>query len=296
MRTLDWQRLTRRLDGEFGIGFRGDVEVRAVGGGDISSAWCLDDGTQRVFLKSGPAAALPLFECEQDGLAALASAQAIRVPQVLGCGLTDATSFLALEWLDLGGARPLVEKRLGEQLAAQHRLTGQRFGWHRDNFIGATPQPNSACTAWLEFFQHHRLGWQLQLAAERGHNGELAALGKQLMAALPRLLEGHAPDASLLHGDLWAGNHAAVGDQPVVFDPAVHYGDRECDLAMTRLFGGFGPEFYRAYESAWPLPAGHETRLPLYQLYHVLNHLNLFGQGYAARAKSLMRGLLRAVD
>ena len=291
MRGIDRQRITHHLDEQFGIGLREPVEVRAVGGGDISSAWRLDDGEKRIFLKTGPADSLLLFESEHDGLDALAAAAAIRVPRAFGSGLTEGLAYVALEWLDLASAGAEIEKRLGEQLAAQHRSRGERFGWHRDNFIGRTPQPNKPSASWLDFFAEHRLGWQLSLAAGNGYR-EVASLGEQLLGALPVLLGDHAPQASLLHGDLWAGNHAAVAGEPVVFDPAVHYGDRECDLAMTRLFGGYGPAFYRAYETAWPLPRGHEDRLPLYQLYHVLNHLNLFGRGYAARAMSIMRDLL----
>lgn len=295
MRGLDWQRITRELNEELGIGFHGPVDVRAVGGGDISSAWRLDDGGRRVFLKTGPADSLPLFECEQDGLDALAAAAAVRVPRVLGSGLIGNIAFVALEWLDLGSPDAGTEKRLGELLAAQHRQAGNHFGWRRDNFIGLTAQPNNPCESWLAFFAEQRLRWQLNLAARNGYP-DVASLGERLLAALPDLLGNHAPEAALLHGDLWAGNHAAVAGEPVVFDPAVHYGDRECDLAMTRLFGGFGQEFYRAYESAWPLPPGHADRLPLYQLYHVLNHLNLFGRAYAARAMDTMQQLLRRLE
>jgi fructosamine-3-kinase len=291
MRGFDWQRITRHLDNELGIPLRGSVDVRAVGGGDISSAWCLDDGERCVFLKTGPDNSLPLFECEHDGLEALAAAAMIRVPGVLGSGLIDNVAVLALEWLELAPANAGTERRLGERLAAQHRLAGSHFGWHRDNFIGSTPQPNKPETSWLAFFAEHRLGWQLKLAERNGYR-DVASLGERLLLALPDLLGNHSPEASLLHGDLWAGNHAAAGGEPAVFDPAVHYGDRECDLAMTRLFGGYGQAFYRAYETAWPLPPGHANRLPLYQLYHVLNHLNLFGGAYASRALRTMRDLL----
>lgn len=295
MRGMEWQRITRHLNNDLGMTLGERVDVRSVGGGDISSAWRLDDGEHRVFLKTGQASSLPLFESEHDGLAALAQAAAIRVPRVFGSGMIEDVAYIALEWLDLCSSDAATEERLGEQLAAQHKTLGEHFGWHRDNFIGRTPQPNEPCASWLAFFAEHRLGWQLQLAESNGYQ-DVASLGDRLLAALPELLGSHTPEASLLHGDLWAGNHAAVAGDPVVFDPAVHYGDRECDLAMTRLFGGYGQAFYQAYEDAWPLPQGHADRLPLYQLYHVLNHLNLFGRGYAARAKSLMRGLLRAVD
>jgi fructosamine-3-kinase len=140
-------------------------------------------------------------------------------------------------------------------------------------------------------FWRARLANQLERAARRGYGGALQAAGERLIGNLDRYLADHEPAASLLHGDLWGGNWAAVAGRPVIFDPAVYYGDRETDLAMTRLFGGFGPAFYRAYDEAWPLSPGHEQRLGLYQLYHVLNHLNLFGRGYLGRALEIIHGL-----
>ena len=148
----------------------------------------------------------------------------------------------------------------------------------------------------MEFYRRERLGFQLALAAQHGYRGQLQALGEQLLALLPAFFSTYRPVASLLHGDLWGGNHAATADgEPVIFDPAVYYGDREADLAMTELFGGFGEGFYRAYRVAWPLDPGYPVRKHLYNLYHVLNHLNLFGGGYATQAERLMRGLLAEV-
>ena len=132
----------------------------------------------------------------------------------------------------------------------------------------------------------------MELAARNGYGGELSQKGADLIARLPELFTGYAPEASLLHGDLWGGNWASTGGEPVIFDPAVYYGDRESDLAMTRLFGGFSPRFYEAYEATWPLADGYQRRILLYQLYHVLNHLNLFGRGYLGRALGLMNELL----
>ena len=168
-----------------------------------------------------------------------------------------------------------------------------RFGWPRDNTIGTTPQVNAWGDDWAEFFRDRRIAPQLALAARNGHGGALQRDGERLLAAIPALLAGHAPAPSLLHGDLWSGNAACLATgEPVIFDPAVYYGDREADLAMTELFGGFGADFYAAYRDAWPLPDGYERRRTLYNLYHVLNHLNLFGGGYGAQAETMIARLL----
>lgn len=234
-----------------------------------------------------------MFDAEADGLRELRKAGAVRVPQVFASGVSDAQSYLLLEWLDLGPRDQASDAKLGELLAAQHRCTGDRFGWYRDNTIGATPQVNTWHGNWLEFYREHRLGFQLRLAAQNGYGKEIANEGARLQERLEHFFEGYTPEPSLLHGDLWAGNYAAIGGEPVIFDPVVYHGDRETDLAMTRLFGGFGECFYDAYARGWPLEPGHEQRLALYQLYHVLNHLNLFGSGYLSRAQELLRSLNR---
>ena len=246
-----------------------------------------------VFRKSGPAESLDMFEAEAEGLAELASAGAIRVPAVMRTGIEDGVAFIEMERLSTGRATRAVEHALGEQLATLHRTTKERYGWHRDNTIGYTPQRNDWGSDWVEFFREHRLGYQLRLAAERGYGGSLQDQGALLLKRLPVWFRDYEPESSLLHGDLWGGNWACCDGEPVIFDPAVYYGDRETDLAMTRLFGGFGRAFYEAYESAWPLAPGHRERNDLYQLYHVLNHLNLFGSSYLGRAQDLMQRLLR---
>jgi fructosamine-3-kinase len=234
-----------------------------------------------------------MFDAEADGLRELHRANAVRAPRVLASGETENQSYLLLEWLDLDRRSRASDERLGELLVAQHRCTASRFGWHRDNTIGATPQVNSWCDNWIDFYRKHRLGFQLRLAEQKGYGVELAVEGERLAEKLDRFFVDYSPEPSLLHGDLWAGNYAAVGGEPVIFDPAVYFGDRETDLAMTRLFGGFGEAFYDAYARRWPLQPGHDKRLELYQLYHVLNHLNLFGTGYLGRALELIRSLSR---
>lgn len=240
--------------------------------------------------------ALDMFNAEADGLKALAECGAVRVPRVLATGEQGGEAFLVMEGLMLDRKTGAAAARLGEALAHQHQRLGERFGWYRNNFIGATPQFNAPAEDWLQFFRDHRLGFQLRLAAENGYRGDLQERGAELMGKLSAFFIGYTPRPSLLHGDLWAGNWGALETgEPVIFDPAVYYGDREADLAMTELFGGFPPEFYSAYDEHWPRDSGYRTRRDLYNLYHVLNHLNLFGTGYLAQAQECMERLLAQV-
>jgi protein-ribulosamine 3-kinase len=269
---------------------------RSVAGGSINRCYRWPAAGGALFVKVVARAALAALEAEAAGLAALERTGALRVPRVRAVGSTSDSAFLALEWLESRPADADSERRLGAGLAALHAVTAPRFGWQRDNTIGRTPQHNDWSDDWTEFFRERRLRPQLALAA---HNG-LAGLGgersERLLEALPLLLAGHAPAASLLHGDLWGGNWLATADgEPAVFDPAVYFGDREADLAMTRLFGGFGAAFYRAYQAVTPAAPGAALRADLYNLYHVLNHANLFGGGYVRQAAALIERLLAQV-
>ncbi|MEN8174592.1 MAG: fructosamine kinase family protein [Pseudomonadota bacterium] len=268
---------------------------RSQGGGCINRAVVLDDGRRRFFVKLNDAALLDMFEAEADGLSELVSAQAIRVPEPLCTGVAQGESFIVMEHLSLGRPAADSQSAAGEGLARLHARKTQAFGWHRDNTIGSTPQHNGWSDDWIAFWRDKRLGFQLKLAARNGYNGRLQRLGERLLEGFPVLLD-HDPPPSLLHGDLWGGNMSYDDHgEPVIFDPAVYYGDREADLAMTELFGGFGGEFYTAYQNAWPLDAGYATRRTLYNLYHVLNHLNLFGGGYGAQAVNMMERLLAEI-
>jgi protein-ribulosamine 3-kinase len=250
----------------------------------------------RVFVKRLPIADRWRLEAEADGLARLAQAGVLRVPRVLGHGATEAEAFLEIEWLELLPADGASDARMGQALARLHAKTGTTFGLQRDNAIGATPQPNAPADDWVAFWRERRLGFQLDLAGKNGYGGRLQDRGRRLLEAVPAFFRDYRPEPSLLHGDLWGGNRAMLADgTPIVYDPAVYYGDREADLAMTRLFGGFGPRFYAAYDDAWPTDGGHGVRRDLYNLYHVLNHLNLFGGGYRAQAESMIDRLLAAV-
>ncbi len=265
-----------------------------VGGGDINETFCLEDTEGgRYFLKLNDERHHSMFAAEAAALDAIAVTGTLRVPQPVTHGIANGHSYLVLEYLALnsrGDARSL-----GERLAALHRCSNGRFGFARDNFIGTTRQPNNWTADWIAFWREHRLGFQLQLAAQNGHGGRLQDLGEQLLEALPVFFAGYTPQPALLHGDLWGGNHAYLADgTPALFDPAAYYGDRECDLAMTELFGGYSADFHAAYRAAWPLDAGYARRRDLYNLYHILNHANLFGGGYARQAQQMMQRLLAA--
>lgn len=249
-------------------------ETSPVGGGCISRSFRVGDG-RRAYLVKVARNGDRQHAAEADGLQALARCDALVVPRVVAWGRDEAASFLVLEWLDLEHQGD--ETRLGEALAALHGMTYPRFGWDADNFIGSTPQDNSWEKDWVRFYRERRLLPQLRLAAARGAP-RLLPLAMPVLDSLPSWFADYVPAPSLVHGDLWSGNMAFTGGRPCVFDPAVYAGDPETDLAMSELFGGFSAAFY----------AGYPRRRPLYQLYHVLNHFNLFGGGYANQAEELI--------
>ena len=263
---------------------------RSVSGGCINHSYLLADGERRFFVKLNDAKRLPMFEAEAAGLQEILASHTVRAPRPLCHGLADDQAYLVMEYLDLRGHGDAAA--LGRQLSQMHRPPQAYFGGQRDNTLGSTPQWNTQTATWIEFMRDKRIGYQLRLAAQNGYGGKLQTQGEKLLAGLDAFFTGYQPQASLLHGDLWGGNHGYLADgTPVIFDPAVYYGDRETDLAMTELFGGFAPAFYAAYQQAWPLDAGYRERKTLYNLYHVLNHANLFGGGYAAQALQMMAQL-----
>jgi len=265
-------------------------------GGDIAEAWLLAAVKVRIFLKTLPLARAGLLSSEAAGLKALAKTGEIRVPKVIGRDVIGQVAWLALEYIEMDPRNEQCDAALGQSLARLHRHNNDSFGWHRDNFIGKTPQPNPRLADWSEFFLWHRLGFQLDRLNEQYPEAGWSGFQTPLFESWQRRFHDHKPEPALIHGDLWSGNAAMTqGAKPVIFDPAVHYADRECDLAMTRLFGGFSERFYQAYESTWPLPEGHAQRLPYYQLYHLLNHANLFGGGYLARSHTEIQQLLKQI-
>ncbi len=270
------------------------LEVDSVPGGDIAEASLLQAADARIFLKTLPLDRAGLLSAEADGLNALAETGELRVPKVIRRGMHDGFAWLALEYLDLDQRSAGADERLGRQLAALHHHTGDEFGWHRSNYIGRTPQTNTPVDDWTVFFAAHRIGPQFDRLRRKLPDQGWNHLKKEITAAWQEVSDGHEPSPSLIHGDLWRGNAAALSDDtPVIFDPSVHYADRECDLAMAHLFGGFDEAFYRAYEEVWPLPKGFETRRLFYKLYHMLNHANMFGAAYVEASEQLCRRILK---
>jgi len=268
--------------------------VRNLSGGDINQAAQLHGGGRNWFLKYHEHAPTGMFEAEAQALTEISSQEQIRVPAPIAVGQDGNTSWLLLEYLELTSRGPASQ--LGEQLAALHSISFDQYGWLRDNYIGSTPQLNTVSESWAEYWRDRRLKPQLDMAQAAGFSSRLLVQGKRLLESMDALMKGHQPKASLLHGDLWAGNKAYTHDgQPVIFDPASYYGDRETDIAMTELFGGFEQDFYSAYRAHYPLPDSYPLRRDLYNLYHMLNHLNLFGPGYLSRCENIIDGLLAQV-
>lgn len=263
-------------------------QLRRVGGGSINAAARVDTSAGAYFAKWNDRPIPDQFEREAEGLRAMAeSGSALVVPRPLRA----TPSLLVMEWLEPGPRVADFDERLGRGLADLHRATsGRGFGFERDNYCGATPQPNGWMDDWVGFYRARRLGHQARLAEARG-------LGSRDLTDLDRLLErldgwlGIEPEPpALVHGDLWSGNlHAEAGGRPALIDPAAYYGHREAELGMMVLFGGFSARVYAAYDEAWPLQAGWRERLPLYTLYHVLNHFHLFGGGYGRQAMGIVR-------
>ena len=284
-----WAAIAQQISAATGAPFSIQAH-HSVGGGCINSTTILKDGKQRYFVKLNDASRLSMFVAEAEGLKEIAQTRSVRVPLPVCSGTTDDSAFLVLEYLELEGADARSLEQLGRELAQMHRATTNQFGWRLDNTIGSTPQINTPGADWVEFWREHRLGYQLKLAIRNGRN--LMKQGERLLADLGNFFRSYQPAPSLLHGDLWGGNVGAMEQRPVIFDPAVYYGDREADMAMTELFGGFSARFYQAYQEAWPLDPGFKRRKTLYNLYHVLNHFNLFGGGYGSQAERMIDSLL----
>ncbi len=285
-----WENIAADIGAATGIQARLDQQG-AVGGGCINQAMRVQYGDEDYFVKLNSADQRAMFEAEARGLQELLDSCTLRVPRPVCWGEDGESAWLVMENLQLGGHGKGAD--LGAGLAQMHCVTRPEFGWVQDNTIGSTPQLNTPADDWVTFWREQRLQFQLDLAARHGHGGRLQSQGERLLDEFPALFTSYRPEAALLHGDLWSGNYSYTRQgEPAIFDPAVYYGDREADLAMTELFGGFGGDFYAAYREAYPLDPGYSVRKTLYNLYHILNHLNLFGGGYHSQALGMIDSLL----
>ncbi len=290
---FNWQTIAQQI--ALTTGRRFNIQTRySVAGGSINQSYSISDGEQRYFVKLNRADREGMFAAEAAGLKEIQASQSILAPKVICLGQSDRHAYLVLEHISF--AQHGNQCQLGHDLATMHRCTRESYGWADNNTIGLTLQSNQQESSWLQFWLKQRLQPQLKLAAHNGFNGKLQKQGEQLCLLLPILLADHQPVASLLHGDLWSGNYGFdETGRSVIFDPAVYFGDRETDLAMTELFGGFSPQFYAAYHESFALDDGYAVRKTLYNLYHILNHLNLFGESYLNQAENMISQLLAEV-
>ncbi len=258
--------------------------IQAAAGGDINQAYSCATDAGIYFVKVNRASVIDMFQTEALALNELKQKSDFVIPAVVGVYEGAQQCALVLEYIALHALDNAGFYKAGDTLARLHQQPQAFFGWSQDNYIGATEQINLRSQDWFEFFVYQRLAFQI----ERLNDSVLKAQLKYL-PELKRYFENCLVVPSLLHGDLWSGNIAANGQgQPVIYDPASFYGDREMDLAMTELFGGFPVSFYQGYQSVWPVEDGYARRKNLYQLYHILNHANLFGGHYVTRARSML--------
>jgi fructosamine-3-kinase len=292
------EKISKAIDRQFEIKQR-----RSVSGGCINQGYAISDGNLIYFIKLNQATKVSMFAAEAQGLQEMLATNTIKVPQPICWGTTTNNSYIVMEWLEFGGENTTSWEVMGRNLAKMHKVKVEvgfphlQFGWGVNNTIGSTPQINTFTDHWADFFAEFRIGYQLKLAQRRGftippvvnQEGDIYAV----IDLIREILSHHHPRPSLVHGDLWSGNAAiTVNGEPVILDPATYYGDREVDLAMTELFGGFPAAFYRGYHQEWPLDQGYQQRKTLYNLYHILNHFNLFGGGYGNQAHQMMKQIV----
>lgn len=295
MTSIDWHAIAKHITETTEKDFQVQTHY-SISGGCINQAFRIEGLGQNYFVKINHPNEYEMFASEAASLAELAQPAVIKVPVPICWGQTQESAYLVTEYIAMPGDARNAGIQLGHQLAVLHQVMRTPYGWYRDNYIGSTPQINSQENDWVTFWQKHRLGYQLELAAHKGYNGQLQSKGEQLLDEIGAFFTNYTPSPSLLHGDLWSGNYAVDAEgQPVIFDPAIYYGDRETDIAMTELFGGFPSDFYAAYQDKWVLDVGYPTRKVLYNLYHILNHLNLFGGGYLSQAEGMILKLLSEI-
>jgi len=296
------QDITKELEK---IGVKEVQKVSSVGGGCINDAYLYETDKGPFFVKMNSRIDKSMFEAEAEGLKCMHATNTVRVPMPYAVGsLSSGGSFLIMEKLPLGRVSSSTQRRLGQELAQMHLAPmptdGRRekfkgkFGFFVDNTIGSTPQLNGWMDDWVEFYRDRRLRFQLDLAVRKFGDRELREKGAKLLDILPKFFEGVEVTPSLIHGDLWSGNYAGgMDEEPVIFDPACYFGHHEAELSIMRMFGGFSDTFFQAYHERIPKAPGFEKRALLYQLYHYLNHLNLFGTDYLGYCVDILDDLTR---
>ncbi|VEP18825.1 conserved hypothetical protein [Hyella patelloides LEGE 07179] len=285
-----WQSIAREITKATETTFE-ITDTRSVGGGCINQGYCVIGNGNTYFVKINQASQVEMFHAEALGLTQMYDTKTITIPKQICWGVAGNSCYIVLEWLDLGRGNNNSWLEMGRQLAMMHQKgIADNFGWEMNNTIGSTPQINTWMDNWADFFAEQRIGYQLRLANRRG--GNFPDTNKVVVAVRERLAN-RQPEASIVHGDLWSGNADITEDgQPTIFDPATYYGDREVDIAMTELFGGFPSAFYQGYNQQWQLDSGYQQRKNIYNLYHILNHFNLFGGGYASQAKRIIQQIV----
>jgi fructosamine-3-kinase len=287
-----WQIISEEISKALGEQY----QIRAkqlISGGDTNQNYRISDGTMDFFVKINDKNRLEQFDSEVFSLEQLRRASGATIPHVITRGVTLDKSYLVLEHLTLSPAKNQQWLYLGVQLAKLHKNSSQQaFGFDQDNFIGNTPQPNRWHKCWASFFAEQRIGWQLQLLEDKGES--ITTNIETTVEQIKSLLRHHKPEPVLVHGDLWQGNIGfldSVDERCALFDPACYYGDREVDIAMTELFGKFPDSFYQGYQQSFELSPGYNQRKLLYNLYHILNHANLFQGVYLDQARYMLKEL-----
>ena len=262
----------------------------SVRGGCINQGYKITDNDRSYFVKLNQASQIEMFAAEALGLKQTIATNTIRVPKPICWGITGNKSYIAMEWLEFASGEGKSWEEMGRKLAAMHRVkVSYEFGWEVNNTIGATPQINTKTANWPDFFAEHRIGYQIKLARRKGGN-----FATEIIEIVRKKLADRQPQPSLVHGDLWSGNVAVtIEGEPVILDPATYWGDREVDIAMTEVFGGFPAAFYRGYNQEWELDRGYQQRKTIYNLYHILNHFNLFGGGYGSQASRMISQIMK---
>jgi len=283
-----WEKISNHISETQGISFQ-TLKAYPIGGGCINETYQIKDKNKCYFVKLNNENTIDMLAAEADALREIAATKTIRVPSPICLGVINRKAYLVLEYIPFSKRKFIPQTQLGKHLAKLHAIPQQKFGWHRNNHIGSNTQLNPHNEDWPEFFRKYRIGFQLKLAKA---NGFQINRTKFIFKKIDDFFSDYKPKPALLHGDLWNGNFAFdETGTPFVFDPATYYGDREAEFGLTEMFGGFRSDFWKGYEEVLPLDQGFPKRQLLYQLYHTLNHLNLFGSSYADSAKKLINKL-----